>query len=66
MLEVERRDDLDVDPAPADVLDRVGDEAPNDIFGRARPRGGEDRDLHVTCNRRAKTTGAAKSSKTSA
>ena len=37
VLEVERGDDLDVDPPAADVLDRVGDEAAHDIVLRARP-----------------------------
>jgi hypothetical protein len=37
-------DDLDVDAAPADMLDGVGDEAAGDIAGKARVRRRENGD----------------------
>src|SRR6266536_4748150 len=49
--EGKRRDDLDLDPAPAHVLDRVGDEAPRDVLRGAGVRGREDGHLHAPCSR---------------
>jgi hypothetical protein len=37
-------DDLDVDAAPADMLDGVGDEAADDVARKARVRRGQDCD----------------------
>jgi hypothetical protein len=39
-------DDVDVDAASAHVLDRVGDETPDDVAREARIRRREDGDLH--------------------
>jgi len=67
VAKVERRDDLDLEAAAADVLDGVGDEATGDILRPARVRGGQDDDFQpVACNRRPKTTGTASTSSTKA
>ena len=67
MAEADGRDDLDVDAAPANVLDRVGDEAAGGVPRRPRVRGREDGDLHTTvCRRRPKTTGKASTSRMNA
>ena len=58
VAEGRRRDDLDLDPAPAQLLDRVGDEVPGRVALVARVRGRQHDDLH----RREKTAGVASTS----
>src|SRR4029077_13417368 len=67
VTEPERRDDLDLHPPPAHVLDRVGHEPAGHVLRRARVRGGEYSHLHaVASSRGAKTTGSASTSRTNA
>ena len=67
MAEDERRDDLDLDAAPAHVLDRVRDEAAYDVLPRARIGSRQDCHLHgAACRRCPKTAGNASASSTNA